>query len=327
MRIMKSLLLSSLLATSIALPANAASAEGQIQVFIEQQKINFDVSPVIQDGTTLVQFRTIFERLGYSVKWNQEVRSVTATKDGMTIVLYIDKNKAIVNDKEVTLEKAPSVINGSTLVPLRFVSETSGRKVVWSGATRTISIGSEVEATPTTPTPTPTPTTPTPTPTTPTPTPTTPTPTPTTPTISIKSVDLSGYRTAIKKDSKIYLLDSSTYIYKDDSNNFYFNEFGFMVGIMSIYYGHNSIKPTTIENVDGMIEVNGGSQYISARGESVFIRNEDNTKEYEYSIKSGKGVVVVNRNYLLPVNQIFQQLGIDCTIQIDEQNRMLIFNF
>ena len=143
MKLMKSLLLTSLLATSITFPTNALAVK-PIQVFIDKQKIDFVVAPVIQDGTTLVQFRTIFEKLGYSVEWNQEKRSVTASKRDLSIELYIDSRKAYVNSKEVLLEKAPTVINGGTMVPLRFVSETSGKKVNWKAETRTIEIGDTV---------------------------------------------------------------------------------------------------------------------------------------------------------------------------------------
>jgi len=108
-----------------------------------------------------------------------------------------------------------------------------------------------------------------------------------------------------------------------------------LLGLMSIYYEHVTIKPTEYPNVDGYIEVGGGSQYISVRDEIrsetdwdtfVIIHNEDNTKQYEYSTKSKKGVLVEGSVSYLPMNIILQQLGINCTIQIDEENKKVYYS-
>ncbi|MDG0812812.1 copper amine oxidase N-terminal domain-containing protein [Cohnella rhizosphaerae] len=295
-------LLASLLAAAIALPATASaqgsnsSTQGQIQVYMDQQKLNFDVPPVNQEGTTLVQFRTIFEKLGYSVKWNQSNRSVTAFKEGTTIVLYINVKKAYINNVEVSLEKAPAIINGSTLVPLRFVSETSGRTVMWYGNTRTIAIGNAVITPSGSPTPSPTPVptatqtiTPTPSATpSPTPTPTaTPTPIVTPiPTPMKRATEVGdGYRGYVSKDGKM------------DSGTILIDRTEILGGLMSIYYDLLPIKTTEWPNVDGFIEVRSAFDYTSVRDEIrsetdwdsfVIIHNLDNTKQYEYSSKSKK---------------------------------------
>lgn len=139
MKILKSLLASSILATSIVFPTNAF-AEEQITVSIDNQKLTFDVPPVIEDGSTLVPFRTIFEKLDLSVGWNTETNTVTGNKDGLTIQLKIGDKSSIVNGRAVSLDVPPKVIDGTTLVPLRFVAEASKGKVVWHQETRHIDI-------------------------------------------------------------------------------------------------------------------------------------------------------------------------------------------
>ena len=110
---------------------NVSKPQGNeaIQVYVENQKIQFDSQPVIQGGRTLVPLRAIFEALGADVKWDGTTRSVIAQKNGTTIKLVIDQRQASVNQKNISLDTAPSIIQGRTMVPLRFIGEAFGNKV------------------------------------------------------------------------------------------------------------------------------------------------------------------------------------------------------
>ena len=55
-------------------------------------------------------------------------------------MLNISNKSATVNDERYVLEQAPTVVTGSTLVPLRFVSEALGAATVWHGDTQTVEI-------------------------------------------------------------------------------------------------------------------------------------------------------------------------------------------
>jgi DNA-binding beta-propeller fold protein YncE len=56
------------------------------------------------------------------------------------IILYIGKDKAYVNGKEIKLEVAPFIKNGRTYVPLRFISESIGGSVNWDGNEKKVMI-------------------------------------------------------------------------------------------------------------------------------------------------------------------------------------------
>ncbi|TVX97379.1 stalk domain-containing protein [Cohnella terricola] len=111
------------------IPLTVNAADKPIQVEIDGKKIQFDVDPIITQGTTLIQFRPIFEELGLSIGWDQKTKTVTGIKDGLTIKLTIGDKVAYVNDKKQNLTVAPSTIQGNTFVPLRFVGEATGRSV------------------------------------------------------------------------------------------------------------------------------------------------------------------------------------------------------
>ena len=56
------------------------------------------------------------------------------------VTLQINNTIARINDKIVTLDAPPTIINGRTMVPIRFISEAFGATVDWDNATRTVTI-------------------------------------------------------------------------------------------------------------------------------------------------------------------------------------------
>lgn len=121
-------------------PTEAAANSNPIYVFLDGKEIEFINDPFIRNGTTLIEFRPLFEALGMRVQWDAKTRKVTGTKKGLKIEITINSRTAKVNGKNVVIPQAPSIMNGKTLVPLRFINEASGKKVHWGGDTRMIII-------------------------------------------------------------------------------------------------------------------------------------------------------------------------------------------
>ncbi len=135
--------LSAILITIILMAFSTSSfAEQSIKVKLDGNQLNFDVPPQIIGGRTMVPLRKIFESLGASIDWNQSTQTVIAQKEGTNISLKINSNKAIVNGQTITLETKPQVINGRTMVPARFISESMGCYVRWDQSTKTVLISS-----------------------------------------------------------------------------------------------------------------------------------------------------------------------------------------
>lgn len=72
--------------------------------------------------------------------------TVNATKTGKLVKLQIASNKAYVDGVETSLQVAPMLIGGSTMVPLRFIGEVLGAKVDWNGDEKkvTYTLGKQV---------------------------------------------------------------------------------------------------------------------------------------------------------------------------------------
>jgi putative sterol carrier protein len=123
-----------IMALAFAMPAQAAEATS---VKINGNPLN--VQPVLENGRTLVPMRAIFEALGASVEWDEQTKTVTAKKFTTEIKISIG-GKALKNSEEVTLDVPAKIVDGKTLVPLRFVGEALGAQVEWDSNTKTISI-------------------------------------------------------------------------------------------------------------------------------------------------------------------------------------------
>lgn len=111
-----------------------------IKAFVNGEEANFEVQPFIKDGTTLVPFRAISEALKANVAWNQDEKSVTVTKNGISVKLLIGDKTAYVNGKEVELEVPGEIVDGSTMVPVRFISEALKADVNWEAESQSVVI-------------------------------------------------------------------------------------------------------------------------------------------------------------------------------------------
>lgn len=116
-------------------------AEGStIQVWVDGKQTQFGVDPIIENDTTLVPFRALFNELGLDVEWDQITKTVSGTNNDLHIQLVLDNKQASVNGNDTELSIAPKLINNSTYVPLRFVGEVTGADVTWDGKDRLITI-------------------------------------------------------------------------------------------------------------------------------------------------------------------------------------------
>jgi len=120
--------------------ANAILIISQIPVYIDGERLYFEVPPINQEGRVLVPMRGLFESLGAEVDWDNDTRLITAVKGSTTVELSPDSNRALVNGEEVRLDVKPVIKEGRTLVPLRFVSTALGADVAWDGVKETVTI-------------------------------------------------------------------------------------------------------------------------------------------------------------------------------------------
>ena len=131
------------LAALVAIAAPApAGAQGVIRVFIDGRPVNFDVPPNMVQGRVLVPLRGIFEQLGATVDYDARTQHIVALRGSQSVELTVGSRQARVNNNPSLLDVPAFTINGRTMVPLRFISESLGAGVQWVEASQTILISS-----------------------------------------------------------------------------------------------------------------------------------------------------------------------------------------
>lgn len=114
-----------------------------IQIIINGEKLTFQQAPMMEKGRVLVPLRGVFEKLGATVNWDQQAKTVKAVKSGATINLKINSKVMTINKKQVHLDVAAELHNDHAMIPVRAISEAWGAKVEWDSNTRTVMIHSK----------------------------------------------------------------------------------------------------------------------------------------------------------------------------------------
>ncbi|MDF2959365.1 MAG: hypothetical protein K0S39_1100 [Paenibacillus sp.] len=135
-------LLWSILIAIIPVQASAEEA-APVQIYIQQELQQWTLSPFIHEGSTMVPMRALFEKLDFQVTWDADKQMAIATKGGLTISMSINRGTAMVNETVYYLDVTPLLKEGSTFMPLRFVSEAAGADVTWNETERSVQLSFE----------------------------------------------------------------------------------------------------------------------------------------------------------------------------------------
>ncbi|MGE8034443.1 stalk domain-containing protein [Lysinibacillus sp. NPDC093692] len=137
------LFLAAILIVPILLQPVTAQAARAITIYVDGVQLKTDQPPVMVQGRVMLPLRAIFEALDANVDWDRKNQTVTGIKGGTTVVLKIKSKVATINGERVTLDVPAQIINGRTMVPVRFVSEALGQDVDWNPYNQIVSIKSD----------------------------------------------------------------------------------------------------------------------------------------------------------------------------------------
>ncbi len=112
---------------------------------VDGASVAMDVAPVILESRTLLPLRALVEEVGGTIVWNAATRQVTVKARGITMVLTIGKNVAMVNGKSTLIDPAnskvvPVILGSRTFLPVRFIAEQLGLGVAWDAPARMVTI-------------------------------------------------------------------------------------------------------------------------------------------------------------------------------------------
>ncbi|HPS70591.1 MAG TPA: copper amine oxidase N-terminal domain-containing protein, partial [Candidatus Cryosericum sp.] len=113
---------------------------GNKTAMVNDASKTLQAAPVNVKGVVNVPLRFIGEAFGATVEWEPVFKIVRIQLGTTTIYLQVGSNYASVNGKKVVLQGVPTIVSGTTMVPIRFISEAFGAEVVWTEATKGITI-------------------------------------------------------------------------------------------------------------------------------------------------------------------------------------------
>jgi hypothetical protein len=119
----------------------ASASLGGIKARVDGSAVNFpDAQPVMVNNRVMVPLRGVFEKMNASVEYDAVTHTVTTQSGGDNIQLTLGSRTATVNGSDLMIEVAPYTKGGSTMVPLRFISEAMRAEVDWVDATQSVEI-------------------------------------------------------------------------------------------------------------------------------------------------------------------------------------------
>jgi spore germination protein YaaH len=119
-----------------------AQAASVVNISIDGKERQLNPPAQIVNDRTMVPVRFIVEdpALQGQVYWDQSQQKVAMDCRGHYIELFIGNTQARVDGKAYTLDAPPYIYQGRTYVPLRFLSENLGARVVWQASQRRVDI-------------------------------------------------------------------------------------------------------------------------------------------------------------------------------------------
>ncbi|MGF7031421.1 DNA-binding beta-propeller fold protein YncE [Paenibacillus mucilaginosus] len=127
--------------TGYRLPEDLPAGDA-LKVVLDAGVMKFDAQPEITEGRLMVPVRAVTEALGYEVAFDEGGRSVSLSKEGRSVKLFVGRTGIhLYEDGSLKSEKetdaAPYIKEDLTFVPIRFFAEEIGMDVQWDKRTRT----------------------------------------------------------------------------------------------------------------------------------------------------------------------------------------------
>ena len=99
-----------------------------------------NAKPVLVEGRTFLPLRAVVEQMGGRVSWNEDIRTAEFVYGEKTVEIQPDTIATVVNGEEILMDVPPQIVNGTTMMPLRFIMEELGAEVQWDGPTQKVTI-------------------------------------------------------------------------------------------------------------------------------------------------------------------------------------------
>lgn len=119
---------------------SAITRQEEIPVYLEGERLLFDVPPVISEGRILAPVRGIAEALEAEVLWNDESKTVKILSGDKEISFCIGEKTVVMDGEEKEIDVSARIIAGRTFVPMRALAEALELEVLWDDEAKTATL-------------------------------------------------------------------------------------------------------------------------------------------------------------------------------------------
>jgi hypothetical protein len=118
---------------------------GDAVATFNEKEFFLDAPPQLLNERVFVPIRAIADIYGADIEWNPDTKEMEISLVAVHVFLKIGDVKARIEDdklgiKEIELDAPPYIVNGRTMVPLRFISESFGATIEYIPETKQIMI-------------------------------------------------------------------------------------------------------------------------------------------------------------------------------------------
>ena len=114
-----------------------------VNVKVFDKYIDFSIInqwPFIENNRTLVPLRAVFEVLNCKVEWDNGNAQAIVEHGSTKIIIPANSKIAYVNGVAKNLDATAKLVNDRIMVPLRFISESINKTVIWDDINKTVLI-------------------------------------------------------------------------------------------------------------------------------------------------------------------------------------------
>jgi hypothetical protein len=97
-------------------------------------------SPLILNSRTMVPIRAIVEGMNGTVGWDAGTRQISLDNGSHSVRMWVGLRELTANGVSKPVDVPPAIMNGRTMVPVRFSAENLGAEVDWLNSTRQVVI-------------------------------------------------------------------------------------------------------------------------------------------------------------------------------------------
>lgn len=128
-----------LVVVAVLLCLFTAEVYAQVNINVDGVYVDFyTAQPFVDSGVTFVPVKPVFEKLGYSVEWDEETKTVSMQDKRNKVSVGVGADFFYINGQQKDAYVPARIQDGSVVAPVKLLAESLDVDVQWDGETKTV---------------------------------------------------------------------------------------------------------------------------------------------------------------------------------------------